>query len=39
MLRLVKEYGLSLDVVSGGELYTAKAVDFDMSQGLFSWKQ
>ena len=35
MLRLVKEYGLSLDVVSGGELYTAKAVDFDMSKVYF----
>lgn len=35
ILRLVKEYGLNLDVVSGGELYTAKAVDFDMSKVYF----
>lgn len=35
MLRLVKSQQLSLDVVSMGELYTAKVVDFDMKKIYF----
>lgn len=35
MIKLVKEYGLSLDVVSGGELYTALQVGFDVNKIYF----
>lgn len=35
MVELVKAYGLSLDVVSGGELYTAKQVGFPMERVYF----
>lgn len=35
MLRLIKQQDLSLDVVSIGELYTAIAVDFDLSKVYF----
>lgn len=35
MCQLVKEEGLFLDVVSGGELYTAHKADFPMSHILF----
>lgn len=35
MLRLIGNKGLSLDVVSLGELYTAKSVDFDMKKVYF----
>ncbi len=35
MIRLVKQAGMSLDVVSLGELKTALAVDFDMSKVYF----
>jgi len=35
MLRLVKAYNMSLDVVSIGELYTAIAVDFPMDKIYF----
>jgi diaminopimelate decarboxylase len=35
MLRLVKEEGLDLDVVSGGELGTARSVDFPMARVHF----
>lgn len=35
MCRLVDEEGLSLDVVSGGELYTAKQAKFPMEKILF----
>ncbi|MEG0361909.1 MAG: diaminopimelate decarboxylase [Longicatena sp.] len=35
MIELVKEYGLSLDVVSGGELFTAKQADFPMERIYF----
>ena len=35
MCQLVKEEGLFLDVVSGGELYTAHKADFPMSNILF----
>ncbi|MBR2067567.1 MAG: diaminopimelate decarboxylase, partial [Solobacterium sp.] len=35
MLRMVNEEGLYLDVVSGGELYTAKQVDFPMDKIFF----
>ncbi|URZ17705.1 diaminopimelate decarboxylase [Clostridium felsineum] len=35
MCQIVKEEGLSLDVVSGGELYTAYKAGFDMDNVLF----
>jgi diaminopimelate decarboxylase len=35
MCSLIQEEGLSLDVVSGGELYTAFRADFDMSHVYF----
>lgn len=35
MVKLVQEYGLCLDVVSGGEIYTAKQAGFDMSKAFF----
>lgn len=35
MTRIIKREGLGLDVVSGGELYTAKAVDFPMEKIMF----
>ena len=35
MCRLVDEEGLSLDVVSGGELYTAKQAKFPMNKIIF----
>lgn len=35
MVELVNAYGLSLDVVSGGELYTAKAANFPMERVYF----
>lgn len=35
MARIIKREGLGLDVVSGGELYTAKTVDFPMEQIMF----
>lgn len=35
MCQLVAKYGLSLDVVSGGELYTAVSAGFPMSQVYF----
>ena len=35
MIKLVKNCGLSLDVVSGGELYVAKKAGFDMSEVYF----
>lgn len=35
MARIIKREGLGLDVVSGGELYTAKAVDFPMDKIMF----
>ncbi len=35
MYKLVKEYHCGIDVVSGGELYTAKAADFPMENVYF----
>lgn len=35
MIRLAKDMGLCLDVVSGGELYVAERVGFDMSKVYF----
>ena len=35
MARIIKREGLGLDVVSGGELYTAKAVDFPVNKIMF----
>ncbi|MCX7694829.1 MAG: diaminopimelate decarboxylase [Caloramator sp.] len=35
MCRIIKREGLWLDVVSGGELYTAKSVDFPMENVIF----
>jgi len=35
MARIIKKEGLGLDVVSGGELYTAKSVDFPMEKIMF----
>ena len=35
MVELVKAHGLSLDVVSGGELYTAKQANFPMERIYF----
>lgn len=35
MARIIKREGLGLDVVSGGELYTAKVVDFPMDKIMF----
>lgn len=35
MCRIVKEEGIGLDVVSGGELYTALSVDFPMEKVCF----
>lgn len=35
MIELVSAYGLSLDVVSGGELYTAKQANFPMERVYF----
>ncbi len=35
MLRIVKESNMSLDVVSLGELYTAKSIDFPMQKVYF----
>ena len=34
--RLVKEEGLGIDVVSGGELYTAIKADFPMDKSIFT---
>ncbi len=36
MVKLVNEYGLSLDVVSGGEIYTALAAGFDPDRMYFN---
>lgn len=35
MCRIIKSEGLGLDVVSGGELYTAASVDFPMDKVIF----
>lgn len=35
MARLIKEQGLGLDVVSGGEIFTAASVDFPMGNVVF----
>lgn len=35
MARIIKREGLGLDVVSGGELYTARSVDFPMEKIMF----
>lgn len=35
MARIIKREGLGIDVVSGGELYTAKQVDFPMDKVVF----
>ncbi len=35
VVKLAKEHGMNLDVVSGGELYTAKQAGFDMSKVYF----
>lgn len=35
MLKLIKEQGIGIDVVSGGELYTASSVDFPMENVIF----
>lgn len=35
MIRLIKEQGIGLDVVSGGEMYTAASVDFPMENIVF----
>lgn len=35
MCRIIKEEGIGLDVVSGGELYTAVSVDFPMEKVCF----
>lgn len=35
MCRIIKSEGLGLDVVSGGELYTAASVDFPMEKIIF----
>ena len=35
MARIIKREGLGLDVVSGGELYTAKRADFPMKMVMF----
>ena len=35
MIQLVKDMGMSLDVVSGGELYIAQQVGFDMNKVYF----
>ncbi|KRQ87362.1 Diaminopimelate decarboxylase [Caloramator mitchellensis] len=35
MCRIINREGLGLDVVSGGELYTAKSVDFPMDRVIF----
>lgn len=35
MCRIIKSEGIGLDVVSGGELFTARAVDFPMENILF----
>lgn len=35
MCRIIKSEGLGLDVVSGGELYTAASVDFPMDKIIF----
>jgi diaminopimelate decarboxylase len=35
MARIIKREGLGLDVVSGGELYTAKSIDFPMEKIMF----
>ncbi len=35
MCRIIKDQGLGLDVVSGGELYTALQVDFPMERIIF----
>lgn len=36
MIKLVDEYGLSLDVVSGGEIYTAISAGFDPNRMYFN---
>lgn len=36
MCRIMDEEGFGLDVVSGGEIYTAYKADFDMSKTLFN---
>lgn len=35
MARIIKREGLGIDVVSGGELYTAKEIDFPMEKVVF----
>ena len=35
MARIIKREGIGMDVVSGGELYTAKSVDFPMEDIMF----
>lgn len=35
MARIIKREGLGMDVVSGGELHTAKAIDFPMDKIVF----
>lgn len=35
MCRIIKSEGIGLDVVSGGELYTANSVDFPMEKVIF----
>ena len=36
---VAKQQGLSLDVVSGGELFTAVSADFPRETNSFSWQQ
>lgn len=35
MVRIIKREGLGIDLVSGGEIYTALSVDFPMDKALF----
>ena len=35
IVKLIEEYGMYLDVVSGGEIYTAKQAGYDMSKIFF----
>ncbi len=37
MARIIKREGIGIDVVSGGELYTAIQVDFPPEKNSFSW--
>ena len=39
MCRIIKDEGLGIDVVSGGELYTALSVDFPPRKNRFPRKQ